>query len=67
MGLDIVMASLFEGEFGLCEGVEEKRCSERSSTRDPSVTLAGADVALCNADGVPKMLLAKHPFWYQVG
>ena len=41
MGLDIATASLLDGEFGLYEGVDEKRRLERSSTRDPIVTLVG--------------------------
>jgi hypothetical protein len=67
MGLDIATASLLDGEFGLYEGVDEKRRLERSSTRDPIVTLVGTEVSLCSVGGVPKMLLAKHPFWYQLG
>jgi hypothetical protein len=61
VGCNVTTALPVNGGLGSDEGVEEMRCFERSSTREPSVTPGPTEPSLDNVDGAPKRLLAKQP------
>ena len=50
------------GRFGSYDGVEERRCFERSSTREPSLTPGVIEASFGRVEGAPKRLFAKQPF-----
>jgi hypothetical protein len=62
VGCNVTTALPLNGRLGSDEGVEEIRCLERSSTREPSVTPGPTEASLEKTDGAPKRLLAKQPF-----
>ena len=61
VGCNVTTALPPKGRFGSDEGVEDIKCFERSSAREPSVTPGPVKASLDKVDGTPKRLLAKQP------